>query len=86
MANQKILPTGRQKSIFYVHVLIFIIVNTILWYVRSKQMTEQHRWVYPLAAWITAAWALALIGHWCALWTSYEDKGMEEYNRQAQNG
>lgn len=85
MAN-KIKPTGRQKSIFLIHLVIFAIVNAILWYMRSHQMQVEKRWVYPTAAWITAAWGLAVIGHWCSLWTSYEDPGHAEQQRQAQNG
>ena len=82
----KILPTSRQKSIFYLHVLVFVIVNAILWYMRQHTMQVERRWVYPTAAWITAAWALAVIGHMCALWTSYEDHGMDDYHRQTKNG
>ena len=85
-ASNKILPTGRQKSIFFLHVVIFLVVNAVLWYMRSRQMEAEHRWVYPTAAWITAAWGLAVIGHMCALWTSYSDPGMEDYERQKNNG
>jgi len=83
MSHNKILPTGRQKMIFVVHVIIFAIANTIMWmtYKGSKP-----GWHYPWPAWITAAWGLAVVGHMCALWTSYEDPGMEDYNRQVQNG
>ena len=34
----------------------------------------------------TAAWGLSLIGHWCAVYLSYEDKGHEDYKRQEANG
>lgn len=79
---QKIKPTGRQKSVFYAHVVIFAIVNIIMWMTYDKGVKG---WAYPWPAWITAAWALAVIGHWCALWTFYEDKGLDEYHRQMQN-
>ena len=80
---QKIKPSGRQKSTFYIHVVIFAIANIIMWMTYDKGVKG---WAYPWPAWITAAWALAVIGHWCALWTSYEDKGMNEFHRQTQNG
>jgi hypothetical protein len=80
---QKIKPTGAQKRNFFIHVVIFAIANIIMWTTYDKGVKG---WAYPWPAWITAAWALAVIGHWCALWTSYEDKGMDEYHRQTQNG
>lgn len=82
----KINPTAGQKRIFMIHVVVFAIANIIMWYVRNHMMAVEHRWVYPLPAWITAAWALAVVGHACALWTTYEDPGMHEYMRQRENG
>ena len=86
MANKKINPTGRQKGIFVVHLLIYLVATAVMFFVHHKMEAEQHRWVYPLHAWIIAAWGLAVIGHGCALWTSYEDAGMDDYVRQTQNG
>lgn len=81
--SNKIIPTGRQKMIFVVHLIIFIIANAIMW---MTYKGGAKGWVYPWPAWITAAWGLAIIGHMCALWTSYSDPGMEDYMRQTQNG
>lgn len=81
--SNKINPTGRQKMIFFVHLIIFIIANAIMW---MTYKGDAKGWVYPWPAWITAAWGLAVIGHLCALWTSYSDPGMEDYVRQTQNG
>ena len=80
---KKIKPTGRQKTIFFVHLLVFAIASFIMWTTYDKGVVG---WAYPWPAWITAAWALSLIGHWCALFTNYEDKGMDDFHRQVQNG
>jgi hypothetical protein len=80
---QKIKPTGRQKSMFLAHFVVFAIASAIMWLTYDNGVEG---WAYPWPAWITAAWALSLIGHWCAVYTSYEDKGMEEYQRQSHNG
>lgn len=80
---QRIKPTARQKSIFLVHVVVFLIASAIMWLTYDKGVKG---WAYPWPAWITAAWALSLIGHWCALYTFYEDKGLDEYHRQEMNG
>jgi hypothetical protein len=53
-----------------------------MWTLYDKGATT---WVYPWPAWITAAWALSLVGHWCALFTSYEDAGLDEFNRLSNN-
>ena len=78
--SQKIKPSSGQKRTFMLHALVFVIATIVMWipYVTADN------WVYPWQAWITAAWGLGLIGHWCALYTSYEDKGMDEYERQLQ--
>lgn len=78
----KIKPTGRQKSLLLLHIVIFIIGNVIMWTTYDKGVKG---WAYPWPAWITAAWALWLLGHFCLLFTSYEDKGLAEYKRQTQN-
>lgn len=83
---KKIIPTGKQKSKLIIHAIIFIIVNALLWmnYEGPTLRIESAPGVsYAWPAWITAAWALALIGHWAALFTNYEDPGNEEYLRQA---
>ncbi len=79
---KKIKPTGRQKSILIVHALVFAVVTFLMWTLYDKGATS---WVYPWPAWITAAWGLGLVGHICALFTSYEDHGMDEFHRMSQN-
>ena len=76
----KIKPTAAQKSKFYIHFVIYVIASAAMLMLYDKGATE---WVYPWPAWIVAAWGLALIGHWCAVYTSYEDKGMDEFRRQS---
>ena len=80
---QKIKPTARQKSVFLVHFIVFAIASAIMWLMYDNGVEG---WAYPWPAWITAAWALSLIGHWCAVYTSYEDKGMDDFKRQSANG
>jgi cation transport ATPase len=79
---KKIKPTSRQKSIFLIHTIVFAVASFLMWTLYDKGATS---WVYPWPAWITAAWALSLIGHWCALFTSYEDAGLDEFNRLSNN-
>jgi hypothetical protein len=79
---QKILPTSGQKKIFVLHVLVFAIINALMWLTYDLGADS---WVYPWPAWITAAWGLSLVGHWCTLYTTYEDKGMDDYSRQLKN-
>lgn len=81
---QKIKPTGRQKSMFFLHVVIYAIGVIAMVMIHHKQ--GEHHWAYPWHAWIIAAWGLSLIGHGCAVYTSYEDKGHEDYRRQETNG
>lgn len=83
---RKIPPTAGQKRIFYIHVLVFAVAVVAMFMIHAGQEKKAGTWVYPWHAWPVAAWALAVIGHWCALWTTYEDKGLDEYNRQVQNG
>ncbi len=80
--SQKILPTSGQKKIFVLHVLVFAIINALMWFTYDLGADS---WVYPWPAWITAAWGLSLVGHWCTLYTTYKDKGMDEYIRQSKN-
>lgn len=79
----KIKPTGRQKSFLLLHFVVFAIVTVLMWTTYSKGVKG---WAYPWPAWITAAWGLWLIGHICILFTSYEDRGEQEYKRQQANG
>jgi len=76
----KIKPTAGQKSKFYIHFVVYAIATAAMLMTYDKGATE---WVYPWPAWIIAAWGLALIGHWCAVYTSYEDKGMDEFTHQS---
>ncbi len=80
---QKIKPTGRQKSMFFIHLVVFAIVTALTWWLLYK---DAEGWVYPWPAWTTAAWGLSLLGHWCAVYTSYEDPGHDEFRRQVNNG
>jgi fatty acid desaturase len=80
---QKIKPTGRQKSIFFLHFAVFAVASAIMLLTYDKGATT---WVYPWPAWIVAAWGLSLIGHGCAVYTSYEDSGHADYTRQEKNG
>jgi hypothetical protein len=77
--SKKIKPTGRQKSFLLLHVIVFTIGNIIMWSTYKGHSTE---WVYPWPAWICAAWALWLLGHFCVIFASYEDKGLQDYKRQ----
>ncbi|MBS1585385.1 MAG: 2TM domain-containing protein [Bacteroidetes bacterium] len=78
----KIKPTGAQKSKFFIHLVIYLAASAAMILLYDKGATE---WTYPWPAWIVAAWGLGVIGHGCAVYTSYEDKGMEEFTRQANN-
>jgi hypothetical protein len=76
-------PSGRQKSIFYIHLVVYAIACFIMCTTYDKGVVG---WAYPWPAWIIAAWGLAIIGHGCALFTNYEDKGLDEFHKQTQNG
>lgn len=80
---QKIKPTSKQKMTLMVHAVIFAIATIFSWMVYDKGVDS---WAYPWPAWSTAAWGLALIGHWCAVYLTYEDPGHEDYKRQELNG
>ncbi len=82
----KIKPTAKQKSQLIIHAIIFLVVNVLLWLFFDKPplLIESAKGIaYPWPSWITAAWGLALIGHWAALFANYEDAGTDEYLRQA---
>jgi hypothetical protein len=86
MSHNKIIPTSRQKMIFFVHLIAYIIGVIVMVMVHGSQEKAARAWVYPWYAWPVAAWGLAVIGHFCALWASYEDPGMKDYEVQAKNG
>ena len=76
---KRIKPTKRQISLLILHCIAFAIGVSIMWLTYDKGVKG---WAYPWPAWITAAWGLWLMGHFCVLFTSYEDKGLKEYKRQ----
>ena len=75
----KVKPTGKQKSLLLLHIVIFAIGTALSWMLYDKGATH---WAYPWPAWTTAAWALFVLGHWCIVYTSTEDKGYAEYRHQ----
>jgi hypothetical protein len=81
---EKIKPTASKKRLFFIHAIIFIIATIAMVMIHHEQGKEH--WAYPWHAWIIAAWGLSLIGHGCAVFLSVEDKGSDEYYRQANNG
>ena len=78
----KVAPTSRQKGMFTGHLFVFLLANAGIWAYWYFVQGANKQWVYPWGIWITAAWALSLIGHWCSVYTSYEDTGNKEYLRQ----
>ena len=86
MTGRKIPPTAAQKRVFFIHLVIFIIAVVAMFMIHAGQEKAAGTWVYPWHAWPVAAWSLAIIGHMCALWTTYEDKGLNEFNRMVENG
>ncbi len=52
-----------------------------MFFIHHKQGEKE--WAYPWHAWIIAAWGLSLIGHYCAVYFDYEDKGMDDYKKQS---
>jgi hypothetical protein len=73
-----IAPTAKQKSILMMHLVAFIIVNAIIWFMWNKA-GEGLAFNYPWPIWLTSAWFLSLIGHWAALYTNYPDKGYDKF-------
>ena len=65
---------------FFIHFVIFAIVSAASFMLYDKGANGH--WAYPWPAWTVAAWALALLGHWCVVYTSYEDKGYDTYRQQ----
>ncbi len=80
----KLKPTAGQKRLLLIHFIVFAIATVIMVLIHKKQ--GEHHWAYPWHAWIIAAWGLSLIGHGCAVFTSEEDKGSDEFYRQTKNG
>ncbi len=83
---RKVPPTAAQKRLFFIHLVIFAIATIAMFMIHAAQEKAAGTWFYPWHAWPVAAWSLAVIGHWCALWTTYEDKGLDDFNRMVQNG
>lgn len=78
----RIKHTKKQVSYFVLHLIVFLVVNAILWLITYS---GKEGWVYPWPAWVTATWALMVVGHACMIWANYEDRGMDEFNRQINN-
>ena len=78
--SKKIPATGKQKSMLMIHAVIFAIITAISWMTYDKG--SNGHWAYPWPAWTTAAWALGLLGHYCIVFKSYEDRGFQEYREQ----
>jgi hypothetical protein len=81
---KKIVPTAKAKRNFAIHFVVFAIATVIMVLIHRKQ--GEHGWAYPWHAWLIAAWALSLIGHWCSVFFDYEDQGLIEFNRQVNKG
>ena len=76
---KKIKPTGKQISMLALHAVVFAVVTAASWMLYDK---HDGHWAYPWPAWTTAAWALALLGHFCVVFTSFEEKGYEVFQQQ----
>lgn len=76
---KKIPAKGQSK--FYLHVLGFLVVNAILWYITYAGKGDLP-FVYPWPIWITAAWGLLLVGHACLIWFSFEDENYDKFLKQ----
>ena len=79
---KKLAATKKQGSFWFLHLLVFIIVNAGLWYVCYA---GAEGWVYPWRIWITSAWALLVVGHACMIWANYDDPNYDEWKRQVAN-
>ncbi len=78
--HKKVKPAGKQISMLLLHLAVFAVATAASWYFYDKPLTG--RWAYPWPAWTTAAWALAFLGHFCIVFTSYGDKGYDTYRQQ----
>lgn len=87
MAPMRVQATGKQKTGFLIHLVIYAIGVAIMAVTYTGALrADVAGWAYPWHAWIIAAWGLALIGHWCVVYRNYSDAGHAEYRRQEQNG
>ena len=76
---KKVKPSGKDKSMLMLHCVLFAIGTALSWMMYDK---HDGHWAYPWPAWTTAAWALTLLGHYCIVFVSYEDKGYDVYRHQ----
>jgi hypothetical protein len=83
MKLEKIPATTKQNSVLLMHLIVFLVVNAILWYMWYKKAIPADGFKYPIHIWMTSAWFLSLIAHWAAIHTQYQDKGMDKYNADA---
>lgn len=81
---KRIPSTGKQRSQWFIHLVIFLLANAVMWYM-TYHGKENEPFVYPWPAWITAAWGLLVIGHACMVWSNYEDKNFDEWIEQTKN-
>ncbi|MBS1615715.1 MAG: 2TM domain-containing protein [Bacteroidetes bacterium] len=86
MSHNRIIPTAAAKRNFFIHAVIFVIGVVTMVMMHKSEMKAQGGWAYPWHAWVIAAWSLGIVGHMCALWTSYEDPGMLKYEREKKQG
>lgn len=76
---KKIKPTGKQKSMFWLHSVVFTIATILSFMFYDKGVKG---WAYPWHAWTVAAWGLCLLGHACLVFASIEDPGYDTYRQQ----
>lgn len=79
---KKIPATKKQGMMWLLHLVVFAAVNGFLWYLCYA---GKEGWQYPWPIWITSAWGLLVVGHACMIWANYEDKGLDDWNRQVAN-
>ncbi len=77
---KKIKPTSKQISMLVLHAVIFGVVSAASLFLYDKGANG--KWVYPWPAWTVAAWGLCLLGHFCIVFASTEDKGYSTYRQQ----
>lgn len=76
---KRVKPTGKQKSLFLLHCVIFTIA-TVLQFMFYDYGVKG--WAYPWHAWTVATWGLWLLGHFCIVYRSTEDPGYDVYRQQ----
>lgn len=79
---KRIPATKKEVKGWFLHLLVFIVVNAILWYITYA---GTHGFVYPWPIWITSAWLLGVVGHASIVWATHEDKAHDEWWRQVRN-